>query len=243
MIEEQQLPLPHGPSDLSHILPELRPLARPMAELIPDPENARKHDLRNLKMIAESLMRFGQCTPLKVNKKTGYIEKGNGTYMAAKMLGWTMIAWVWSDLERQDALAYGLIDNRTSDTSTTDYGQTGATLRELQAADYPMFQFWTEEEAMPLLRSEFQKAEISDEKFDPGLQRGRAIVKISASERISVDKAVAFIRSKSKRSVTEGTALAQICEEFIALHVNEFDNAVNEELEVMALSLEDDEDI
>lgn len=237
MSTELMLPLPQ-PITLDHILADLQPMAEDMEILIPDPENARKHDSRNLGMIAESLVRFGQRTPLTVNRKTNYIQKGNGTYMAAKMLGWVKIAVVWTDDERTDSLAYGLIDNRTSDTSTTNYGQAGKTLRELKVENYEMLKFWSEEEAMPLIRGEFVKAEVSDETFDSGLQKGRAITKISASERITVDRAIAFVRSKDKKYKTEGSALDFICGEFIAMHINEFDNQTEGEM-VLALSLDD----
>ncbi len=220
-------------ADLAHILLDLQPMAVDMEILIPDPENARKHDQRNLKMIAESLSRFGQRTPLTVNRKTNFIQKGNGTYIAAKMLGWTKIAVVWTDDERTESLAYGLIDNRTSDTSTTDYSQAGKSLRELQAGDYEMMQFWSPEEAMPLVRGEFVRPEITEEKFDPGLQKGRAITKISAGERIAVDRAVAFVRSKDKKYKTEGAALEFICGEFMAMHINELDNSVEEKMDLV----------
>lgn len=227
---------------LDHILPDLRPMAVDIDTLIPDPENARKHDMRNIKMIAESFVRFGQCTPFTANSKTKYIEKGNGSYMAAKLLGWRWVAVVWTDHERVESLAYGVIDNRTSDTSTNDYSKTGSHLRELQAANYEMSAFWTEEESLPLLRGEYTKAVISDEEFDPGLQKGRAISKISASERITVDRAIAFVRSKSKKPLTEGAALDLVCGEFMALHINEVDNDTQKEMDKStALSLDEEE--
>jgi len=241
MATTEQLTIPQDVT-LDHIIADLRDKAAMMDILILDPENARKHDQRNLKMIAESLYRFGQRTPLTVNRKTNFIQKGNGTYMAAKMLGWVVIAVVWTDDEREDSIAYSLVDNRTSDTSTTDYSQAGKHLRELQASNYEMMQFWTPEEAMPLLRGEFIKAGISDEVFDPGLQKGRAISKISASERISVDRAMAFVRAKSKKPLTDGAALELICGEFMAIHINELDNATQDAMESSdALSLDDEE--
>jgi len=238
----QQIALPQEQT-LDHILPSLRPLAVDIDTLLPDPENARKHDARNIKMIAESFTRFGQRTPFTVNRNTNFIQKGNGGYMAAKLLGWTMVAVVWTEDDRPASLAYGLIDNRTSDTSTTNYSQTGKHLRELQTQNYEMMEFWTPEEAMPLLRGEFTKPEITDEVFDPGLQRGRAISKISASERITVDRAIAFVRSKSKKPLTEGTALDLICGEYMAMHINELDNETQTAMDnvtATALSLEDD---
>lgn len=239
-----QIELPQE-KNLDHILPDLRHLAVDIDILLPDPENARKHDPRNIKMIAESFLRFGQRTPFTANRKTNYVQKGNGGYMAAKLIGWRWVAVAWTDDERKESIAYGIIDNRTSDTSTNDYSQTGKHLRELQSVNYEMSQFWSSEEMMPLVRGEFVKPEITDEVFDPGLQRGRAISKISASERIVVDKAVAFVRSQSKKPLTEGAALELICSEFMSYHIIEVDNNMQQTMETAAaataLSLDDEE--
>lgn len=240
-MSEQRLQF-SGPLD--HIIVELRPLARPMDPLIVDPENARKHDAANLKMIAESLIRFGQRSLLIVNKKTNFIAKGNGTYMAARMLGWTTIAYAYVEDDRVESLAYGLIDNETSDASTFDHQQKGKHLRELSEADYPLAQFWNPDEIAPYLHGEFKRPDISEEIFDPGMKKGRAITKVSAAERATIDRAVAFVRAKSKKSMQEGTALELICGEYIANHINEMDNEVTASIEVQetkiaALSLED----
>lgn len=239
-----QIDLPQEKT-LDHILPDLQQLAVDIDILLPDPENARKHDQRNILMIAESFVKYGQRTPFTVNRKTNYIQKGNGGYMAAKLLGWKWVAVVWTDDERHDSIAYGIIDNRTSDTSTNDYNQTGKHLRELKAVEYEMGKFWTPDEMMPLVREGFVKPEITDEVFDPGLQRGRAISKISASERIAVDKAITFVRTQSKKPLTEGAALEMICGEFMSYHIIEVDNNMQEKMETAAataLSLDDEDE-
>lgn len=211
---------------LDHITPDLRPLAWNLDELIPDPENANTHDARNIAAISESFVLYGQRTPFTVNRKTNYIEKGNGGYMAAKMLGWRKVAVVWTDDDRLTSLAYGVVDNRTSAMSRPNYAQTGAHLRELQAANYPMMKFWSNEEAMPLLRGEFQPAEITDENFDPGLQKGRAINKISASERLRFDAIAKFIRIQNKKPLTDGAVVEILCTEYAKTHLNEIEKSM-----------------
>jgi len=47
-----------------------------------DPRNARKHDAKNLKAIADSLEQFGQSKPIVVWGKT--VDAGNGTMAAAR---------------------------------------------------------------------------------------------------------------------------------------------------------------
>jgi hypothetical protein len=46
------------------------------------------------------------------------IRAGNGTYAAAKALGWTEIDVVETDQEGVEAVAYAIADNRTSDLSS-----------------------------------------------------------------------------------------------------------------------------
>ena len=56
-----------------------------------DAANARRHDERNVDAIKGSLARFGQQKPLVVDQ-ANVIRAGNGTYEAAKALGWQTIA-------------------------------------------------------------------------------------------------------------------------------------------------------
>lgn len=107
-------------ADLGYILESLRGLAVPLAELEPDPRNARTHDERNLKSIAASLRQFGQLKPIVVNRKTHIIEAGNGTFEAARRLGWTHLAAVYVQHDAKAALGFSLADNRTSDLAAWD---------------------------------------------------------------------------------------------------------------------------
>ena len=61
----------------------------PLAELHPDPGNARAHNERNLAAIRDSLLRFQQAEPLVVQKSTGRVIGGNGRLAAMRELGWT----------------------------------------------------------------------------------------------------------------------------------------------------------
>ena len=97
-----------------------------IADLSADPANARTHDERNLKSIAESLRAFGQQKPIVVDKR-GIVVAGNGTLQAAQGIGWTEIDIVRTDLEGSEATAFGIADNRTGELAEWD----GDTLRSL----------------------------------------------------------------------------------------------------------------
>lgn len=63
----------------------------PIAELSPDPANARRHPTHNLDAIKASLRRFGQQKPIVVDQDN-VVRAGNGLLEAAKAIGWTEIS-------------------------------------------------------------------------------------------------------------------------------------------------------
>ncbi len=105
--------------DLSHIAADLRHLAVGIDSLTPDPANARSHSPKNIDVIKGSLKRFGQVKPIVVDAKS-IIVAGNGTYAAAKALGWTHIACVRSGLDGVNAAAFGIVDNRSAELADWD---------------------------------------------------------------------------------------------------------------------------
>ncbi len=110
---------------------QLRIKRVPIDSVHPDPANIRLHDSRNLEAIKGSLARFQQQKPIVVDK-SGTIRAGNGTYAAAKALGWTEIDVVETDLEGIEAAAYSIADNRASDTSRFDEEALAKLLVELR---------------------------------------------------------------------------------------------------------------
>ena len=118
---------------MERIIDDLSSLATPMDTLLLDPANARTgHDID---AICASLTKFGQRTPLVVNKNTNIILKGNGTYKAAKQLGWDKIAASYVNDDNLTATQYSIADNRTGDLSVFD----DATLKDLlNAMDEPL---------------------------------------------------------------------------------------------------------
>lgn len=100
--------------------PDLNLVVVPVVDLVPDPENARKHSARNLDAIAGSLRLFGQRRPLVVHGQV--VIAGNGTLEAAKSLGWTHVAITRTpaDWSVEQARAYALADNRTAELAAWD---------------------------------------------------------------------------------------------------------------------------
>lgn len=112
---------PLSPSpDLSHITHDLRPLAVPVDAVHLDPVNARTGHA--VDRIAGSLDQYGQRAAIVANRRQGgKIEKGNGTYQAARQLGWQYIAVVWVEDDPGEAAGFAVADNRTGDLSYWDF--------------------------------------------------------------------------------------------------------------------------
>jgi len=106
----------------------------PLDAIRPDPANVRLHGERNLESIQGSLSRFGQQKPIVVDSD-GVIRAGNGTYHAAKALGWEQIDVVRSGLQGVEATAYAIADNRTSELAEWDSPALAKLLEELRTED------------------------------------------------------------------------------------------------------------
>lgn len=139
-----------------------------IADLISDPNNARKHDDTNLDAIVGSLKNFGQRKPIVVSADN-VVVAGNGTIEAAKRLGWDKIDVVRipADWTPDQIKAFALADNRTAELATWDREVLTAQLRELEFAGFEVAEFGFDIVALPL-----ETSDDSDEiDFDNVLQR------------------------------------------------------------------------
>jgi ParB-like chromosome segregation protein Spo0J len=123
------------PPDLGHIAEPLRPLAVPCDRLALDPANARRHPEANLEALKGSLAAYGQRKPLVARKDTGVVIAGNGTLEAARALGWTHIAVVFTDDDPVTAAGFAIADNRTAELAEWDAAALDKLLPEIQADD------------------------------------------------------------------------------------------------------------
>jgi hypothetical protein len=101
-----------------------------MSELREDPKNARRHGPKNLTAIKTSLEQLGQQKPIVV-AIDGTIIAGNGTFRAAKELGWDKIGAVTFTGSARAAKQFALADNRTAELAEWDYEVLGDAFREL----------------------------------------------------------------------------------------------------------------
>jgi DNA modification methylase len=97
-----------------------------------DPSNARKHDAKNIEAIKASLSKFGQRSPIVVQKQGMIARAGNGRLEAAKALGWSKIAAIVVDESDVEATAFAIADNRTGELAKWDDDALGAHLQALE---------------------------------------------------------------------------------------------------------------
>jgi hypothetical protein len=104
------------------------------------PRNVRKH---NLGAIEHGLRRYGQQTPIVVQRSTGFVCKGNGTLRVARdVLGWDRLAVSIEDFDDQTAINYLLDDNRASDLSDYDRPALAALLKEQDEGGHLQSTLW-----------------------------------------------------------------------------------------------------
>ena len=87
-----------------------------------------------MEAIKASLRRYGQRKPVVANRRTGLIEAGNGTWEAARALGWERLAVLWVEDDPSSASGYAVADNRTAELAQWDDVALARTLRALRAS-------------------------------------------------------------------------------------------------------------
>jgi DNA modification methylase len=123
-----------------NIAKDLQSLTVPIDNLTALDKNARRGDVD---AVAKSYQQFGQRKPIvakrnkavKGGKPTGMVIAGNHQLLAAKQLGWTEIAVVFTDDDDKTARAFALADNRTHDLGNYDNVLLAELLEDLKMDD------------------------------------------------------------------------------------------------------------
>ena len=125
---------PSSAPSLAGLAPKIE--LRRVADLRPDPRNARKHDPKQVARIAESIQRFGFNNPILVDG-VGTVIAGHGRLAAAESLGLDAVPTLCLDhLSQAERRAYRIADNRLAELSSWDKGLLAIELGELQGLDF-----------------------------------------------------------------------------------------------------------
>src|SRR3989304_4109687 len=88
----------------------------------PYTKNAKEHNAKQIKLIAESIKRFGFLQPIVIDKNNEIVA-GHGRYEAAKLLGLSDVPIIKADtLTDKEIKAYRLADNQINAMTGLDMG-------------------------------------------------------------------------------------------------------------------------
>jgi hypothetical protein len=96
------------------------------------PRNPNRHPPEQLDMLADVIRAAGWRSPIVVSKRSGFVIKGHGRLLAAKIAGLSSAPVEVQDYDSEDAeIADMIADNRISELSEMDEFMLSETLREL----------------------------------------------------------------------------------------------------------------
>lgn len=106
----------------------------PIESLKPHPDNPNTHPERQLRLYRKILQTNGWRRPIVVSRRSGFIVRGHGAWLAARALGWSMVpverqAYATEAEELRDLLA----DNQLARLSEPDDEALEELLAELAA--------------------------------------------------------------------------------------------------------------
>lgn len=131
-----------------------------VAELRPNPRNARKHPETQIQRLMASLQKDGQTKPILARRANNMIIAGHGIQTAARRLGWVSMDVMLLDITQEHADRIMLGDNRLSDLSEHDPQRVAELLSEIGEGDRLSTGYSVEEAAKVLQGFEDTELEV-----------------------------------------------------------------------------------
>ena len=131
-----------------------------IADLIPYAANAKKHDEKQIKNVAESIKQFGFVQPVVVDR-AGVIVIGHCRVLAAKKLGMKEVPCVCvDDLTPEQVNTLRIVDNKSNE-SDWDYDLLVDELAELDLSDFD-FDFGIDDEEEDFDENDLERDDEKD---------------------------------------------------------------------------------
>ena len=125
-----------------------------IVRLKPSPHNARSHSLRQIKLLARSIERFGFVAPVIIDKNQ-QIVAGHGRILAARRLGLETVPAVMIEyLSDVELRAYLVADNRLAEKSAWDKKLLAVQLEEFQELGFDLAEIGFEPAEVDILLEE-----------------------------------------------------------------------------------------
>jgi hypothetical protein len=176
----------------------------PIGDLVPDPDNPRKHNRAQRRAIAKSIKAFGFNAPILIDRNQKIIA-GHGRYEAAMDLGLTQVPVIRLEhLSEAQARAYMLADNKLTDRSTWDETKLAIHLKNLSdlALDFDIEDIGFELPEVDFRIQSLDAPEVGDEADEFEDAKGPA-VSIAGDLETTVNNSVYFNNSEFNQLVTE----------------------------------------
>ena len=100
--------------------------------LIENPRNPNRHPEDQIIALAKIIRHQGWRNPIVVSRRSGFVVKGHGRLLAARMLGLEEVPVDYQDYENEAAEWADMVaDNKIAELSTMDEDELNAIIREL----------------------------------------------------------------------------------------------------------------
>lgn len=126
-----------------------------LSKLVPNPRNPNTHPEAQIELLAKIIESAGWRHPIVVSKRSGFITKGEGRYLAAQLLkvrsvpvdeqAYATEAEEWADM---------IADNRLAELSEIDRGTLKDLIAELDTGEFDLDLTGFEQDDLALLMSE-----------------------------------------------------------------------------------------
>lgn len=119
-----------------------------VGKLIQHPKNPNTHPQKQIEMLARNISELGWRAPITVSKRSGYIVRGHGRLMAAKLNGNEHVPVDYQEYaDEASELADLIADNRLSELSVIDDDALRSALDDLKDMDIDFLLSGYDEEA------------------------------------------------------------------------------------------------
>jgi len=186
----------------------------PVDKVKPNPKNPNKHPESQVQLLAKVIKRQGWRAPVTISKLSGFIVRGHGRFMAARLLGVSEVPVDYQDYKTvKEEYADLLADNKIAESAEFDFALASDLLREMDVDEREVSGFF-EHELETLLAGEWSPPE--KEEMPDG--SGSDMVKfIATREQATVIRgAIDSVVKNEKTTISDGRALELICANFLA---------------------------
>ena len=120
--------------------------------LVPNPRNPNKHPDSQIRLLSQIIAAQGWRAPITVSNRSGFVVRGHGRLLAARLAGWEQVP-----IDRQDYAAEAeewadlVADNRLAELAEMDEASLLDLLKELEASQALPLTGYSNEDLLALL--------------------------------------------------------------------------------------------